>query len=115
MNLPPSQNSLSSLPQPDPKLGSSVEYPGLVDLLDKIYGLEKALKEAHPSMDSLLQTIHRNLQKDQELIHLLKPEQRAIIFQGLQKKTSTKIIDDTVKSASSGRNKSLKNIGIEDL
>lgn len=96
-------------------IGSTIEYPGLTEVLDKIYSLETAIKTAHPSMDSLLQVIHRNLQKDPELVHILKPEQRAIIFAGLQKKTQTKIIADTVKSASSGKNKSLKSIGIEDL
>lgn len=100
---------------PQPVLGSTIEYPGLTELLDKIYGLEAALKTAHPSMDSLLQIIHRNLQKDPELVHILKPEQRAIVFAGLQKKTQTKIVMDTVKSASSGKNKGLKNIGLEDL
>jgi hypothetical protein len=83
--------------------------------LDKIGELDKALKSAHPQMESLLQYIHRNTAKDPELIHLLKPEQRAIIFAGLQKKTQTKILDDTVKSASGGKNKSLKNISLEEL
>lgn len=118
LNLPQTAATL----QPAPAATSSpsaapnvIEYPGLPDLLDKIYSLDSAMKAAHPAMDSLLQTIHRNLSKDPELVHLLKPEQRAIIFAGLQRKTQTKIVDDTVKSASSGKNKSLKNIGIEDL
>lgn len=102
-------------PPANPLPANTIEYPGLVDLLDKIYELDKALKVAHPAMDSLLQYIHRNLAKDPELVHLLKPEQRAMIFKGLQQKTQTKIVEDTVKSASSGRNKGLKNIGIEDL
>lgn len=95
--------------------GSVVEYPGLPDLREKISSLDEALKLKHPAMDSLLQTIHRNLQKDPELIHLLKPEETAIIFTGLQQKTQTKIVDETVKSASAGRNKGLKQIGMEDL
>jgi hypothetical protein len=87
----------------------------MLELATKINSLEQALLTAHPMMDSLLQTIHRNLQKDPELIHMLKPEQRATIFAGLQKKTQTKIVEDTVKSAASGRNRGLKNIGLEDL
>lgn len=95
--------------------GAVVEYPGLVDLRERIYALDKALLAKHPAMDSLLQTIHRNLQKDPELIHLLKPEERAMIFAGLKNKTQTVIVQETVKSAGSGKNKGLKNIGLEDM
>lgn len=95
--------------------GATIEYPGLLDLRTKIYALDEALKQQHPAMDSLLQTIHRNLQKDPELTHMLKEEEIAVIFQGLQKKTQTKIVADAVKSASSGKNRGLKNIGLEDL
>ena len=103
------------MPNESAPAGAVIDYPGLYELREKILNLDKALLTNHPAMDSLLQTIHRNLQKDAELLHLLKPEERATIFQGLQKKTQTKIVTDTVKSASSGKNKSLKNIGLEDL
>lgn len=95
--------------------GASIEYPGLAELQQKIISLDQAVKQNHPAMESLLQTIHRNLDKDPELVHLLKEEDIAVIIAGLEVKTKTKIIDETVKSAASGRNKSLKNIGMEDL
>lgn len=98
----------------EPK-GAEIEYPGLPDLRQRIYSLEEAMKSNHPAMDSLLQTIHRNLDKDPELIHLLKPNETSILFGALQKKTQTKIVQETVKSAGSGKSKKLKNIGIEDL
>jgi hypothetical protein len=101
--------------QPVEVLGIPVEYPGLTDLREKILNLDTALKAKHPAMDSLLQTIHRNLQKDPELIHLLKPEETAIVFAGLQSKTQTQIVTETVKSAGSGRNKGLSKLGLEDL
>lgn len=100
---------------PTAEAGATIEYPGLYELRERILALEKALLANHPAMDSLLQTIHRNLQKDPELVHILKAEDRAIIFAGLQKKTQTKIVSDTVKSAGSGKNKGLKNLGLEDL
>lgn len=103
------------LDAPEETKGAPIEYPGLAELSEKISSLETAFKQSHPAMDSLLQTIHRNLQKDPELVHILKPEQTAIIFAALQKKTNTKIVQETVKSASSGRNKGLKNLGLEDL
>src|SRR3990172_4492582 len=101
--------------QPTPGAGASIEYPGLAELQEKILQLDNALKQNHPGMESMLQTIHRNLDKDPELVHLLKEEDITTIVAGLEKKTQTKIIDDTVKSAASGRNKGLKNIGMEDL
>lgn len=98
-----------------PPVSTPVEYPGLVDLQERILNLDKALLAKHPAMDSLLQSIHRNLQKDPELVHMLKPEDTAIIFRALQNKTQTTIVTETVKSASSGRGKGLKNLGLEDL
>lgn len=99
----------------EPQVGTTIVYPGLAELQEKIIQLDQALKQKHPAMESLLQTIHRNLDKDPELTHLLKEEDIAVIIMGLEEKTKTKIIDDTVKSAASGRNKSLKSIGMEDL
>lgn len=107
-------NNLGMLNESAPA-GAVVEYPGLHDLRDRIYALDKALLAKHPVMDSLLQTIHRNLQKDPELIHLLTSEQRAMIFAGLKNKTQTVIVTETVKSAGSGKNKGLKSIGLEDM
>lgn len=95
--------------------GAAIEYPGLVDLVTKINSLDAAITTKHPAMESLLQTIHRNLQADPELIHILKPEQIAILFKGLQQKTQTMIVTEAVKSASSGKGRGLKNIGMEDL
>jgi len=92
-----------------------IEYPGLYQLQELILNLDKALKEKHPAMPSLLQTIHRNLSQDPELVHLLKPEDRAVVFAALQVKTNTRIVSDTVASASSGKNKTLRNLGLEDL
>jgi hypothetical protein len=111
----PQQQETRKLSNNPTEAGSVVEYPGLLDLRDKIYSLDKALLDKHPAMDSLLQTIHRNLQKDPELVHILKAEERAIIFAGLKKKTETVIVDETVKSANSGKGRGLKNIGLEDL
>lgn len=101
--------------KPDEVKEAVVDYPGLVDLQQRIHALEDALKANHPAMESLLQTIHRNLQKDPELVHMLRPEDTSTIFAGLQKKTQTKIVEETVKSARNGKNKGLKNIGLEDL
>ncbi len=95
--------------------GAAIEYPGLVDLVTKINSLDAAITAKHPSMDSLLQSIHRNLLADPELVHILKPEQVAVLFRGLQQKTQTHIVTETVMSASSGIGRGLKNIGLEDM
>lgn len=100
--------------QEEPK-GSEIEYPGLTDLRQRIFSLEESMKAKHPSMDSLLQTIHRNLDKDPELVHLLKPEETSILFKALQEKTQTKIVQEAVKSAKSGKNKGLSKITLDEL
>ena len=97
------------------EVGAVVSYPALDELLEKLGSLEQALKQQHPAMESLLKTIHKNLSADPELVHLLKPEQRAVIFAGLQQKTKTYIVDETVKSSMSGKSKSLKNVSLDDL
>lgn len=120
----PQLNSLSSQPtamssNSSTKLQDSapvdITYPGLFELHEKIITLDKALQANHPDFHNLLSTIHRQLDKDVNLIHMLKPDQVSALFRGLKKHTQTTIVDETVKSAASGRNKGLKNIGLGDL
>jgi hypothetical protein len=94
---------------------ATIEYPGLYALSEKIAALDKALVAASPGMDSLLQTIHRNLDKDPELVHLLKEEEISVIFRGLERQTQTTIVSDSVKSAGSGKNKGLSKLTSADL
>lgn len=123
--LPTPVSPLSSLQPTKPSLDSStklqdsipvdITYPGLFELHEKIITLDKALQANHPDFHNLLSTIHRQLDKDVNLIHMLKPDQVSALFRGLKKHTQTTIVDETVKSATSGRNKGLKNIGLGDL
>ncbi len=95
-------------------LGSSIELPSAAAISQKIAELDQALKTANPGMENLLQTIHRNLSADPQLVHLLKEEEVAILIRGLETKTRTKILEETVKSASRG-GKSLKKLSESDL
>lgn len=100
----------------EPQLGTVIEVPEAAQLHAQIAELDKALKENLPQMDSLLQTLHKNLSTDPQLVHLLKEEEIAVLFRGLEIKTRTKILEETVKSASSGRgNKKLSKLGEDDL
>jgi hypothetical protein len=102
---------------PEPQVANVVDfsYPGLYELSERILRLDAAIASNHPEFDSILQTIHRNLDKDEQLLHLLKPDQISSIFRGLKKKTQTVLVEDTVKSSGSGRNKGLAKLGLDDL
>lgn len=108
--------SVLTLVSPPAQSEIDFSYPGLYELSERIIRLDRAIQSNHPEFDSLLQTIHRNLDKDEQLLHLLKPDQISTIFKGLKKKTQTVIVEDTVKSSSAGRGpRGLKNIALEDL
>ena len=74
--------------------------------------LEAAILSAHPSLPTLLQTIHRNLKADPEQVTLLSEEQIGVIVNGLSRQTQTQI----ATSVGTGKKgKSIKSIGISDL
>ena len=98
-----------------PIAAASVAYSGLTELEQKIAELDAAMTAKHPSFNSLLQIIHRNLSGDPALVYLLKPEQKSAIMRGLMVRTQTQIVEEKVKSSASGNNKALKKLGIEDI
>lgn len=78
----------------------------------KLAELDTALKSAHPSMPSLLQTIHRDLQNDPDTVTLLTPGEMAIFVGGLAKQT-----EQTIQTSmlTGGKGKSMKNVGVDDV
>jgi hypothetical protein len=78
---------------------------------EKIATLEAQLKEAHPNIATLLQTIHDTLKKDPEIVTLLDEDDIGIIVSGLSKHTAVEISAAALKS----KTKSLKNITLTDL
>ena len=81
-------------------------------LMLKLDELHEAILASHPSMPTLLQQIHRNLQLDPEQITLLSQEQVAVIVKGLSKQTQTEIVTSII---SGGKGKALRNISIDDI
>lgn len=83
-----------------------------VQLHEQVANLQALLLKAHPQMPILLQQIHTNLKKDEDLVHFLTEEEIGIIVAGL--KTHKNIVIAT-NVMSKGTNKNLKNITLDDL
>ena len=75
---------------------------------DKIAKLSDSLQKQLPSYESLLHTIHMNLAKSPDTVHLLTDQEIGIICAGLSKKTNVIIAPKEAK-------KSLKGTKLEDL
>lgn len=78
----------------------------------KISELDEALKQANPTMPTLLREIHQTLKLDPENVTLLTPAEVAIIISGLSKQTATQI---TTSILSGSKGKSLKKISLDDI
>lgn len=79
---------------------------------DAVLQLQDLLLRCHPQMPTLLQQIHTAIRQDEDLAHLLTPEERGIIVRGLKTHKNIVIATATVKSKGG---KSMKNITVEDL
>lgn len=91
----------------------SAPLPDSEVLIAKIEELKEKLQTAAPGYESLLHSIHRLLAADEQLTHMLKPEQIGIIVAGLSKRKNIVIAEATAKS--SAKTGKLKNISLEDL
>lgn len=80
------------------------------EIKEKLAQLEHALNEAIPNIKGVLQTIHKQLKADPEIVTLLSEEECAIIVRGLKKQTNTEIAVTALK----GSKKKAK-ISISDL
>ena len=78
----------------------------------KIIELEEALLSQHPTMPVLLQTIHKQLKENPDVVTLLAPEEVAVIVNGLKHQTRTEIVTAAIKSPSK---KSIKSMTLDDL
>lgn len=80
-------------------------------LKESVLSLQAALLNAHPTMPTLLQAIHRQLKADPTLCTVLSEGEIGVIVSGLKKQTLTTIATSTIKSKA----KSIKSIGVGDL
>lgn len=86
-------------------------------IVERIVELQKALSTNLPGYESMLHTIHVALQKDEECVVLLTPEQVGVLCAGLSKKKGIVIAVNTVKSAAkkTASGKKLSEVTLDDL
>lgn len=84
-------------------------------IVSQIEELQKMLQVASPGYESLLFTIHHNLSKDEELVHLLSEEQVGVICAGLAKKKNVVIAEVEKKGSKTAGGKKLKDVSLSDL
>lgn len=84
----------------------------MMEVLDRLSKVEEGLKTVDPAISIHCKVILNNLQKYEELSHLLKDEQIAVLIAGMKTYRQMQL----VKEASTKRNsKSLKNTTLDDL
>lgn len=81
-------------------------------VLDRIQRLQESLRQSIPGYESLLFIIHRQLSKDPELTHLLKPEQIGTIVEAMKKKKNIVLVEEKAKKLGK---KALKDTTVDDL
>jgi len=70
-------------------------------ILNNIESLRIAIHEVHPTMPQLLQTIWKQLKDNPDCVTILKPEQIAVIVQGVEIQTNIKISEGISKPKAS--------------
>lgn len=78
---------------------------------EQIAQLQQQLLTAHPMMPTLLQTIHKQLADNPEVVTILSEEEVGAIVNGLKQHTKTVIATSIAKT----KTKSAKSIGLADL
>jgi len=63
---------------------------------EKVLALKQMLDTKHPGMENWLRDIHQNLQKDENLVQVLTPEEIGVIVSGLSLKAKQVIVSDIV-------------------
>lgn len=92
----------------------SAPLPDAEVLSTKIEELAEKLRSGAPGYESLLHTIHRILAADEQLAHVLKPEEIGVVVSGLAKRKNVVIAETVAKSSKKGAT-GMKNISLEDL
>ena len=79
---------------------------------ENIATMEIALKESLPEIPTLLQTIHRQLKKDPEIVTLLSEDECNTLVEGLKEHTG---IELAAKALKKPPKKSLKSTSLADI
>jgi len=78
----------------------------------KIDEIEQCLENNAPNLNTILQTVHRQLKKDSELVTLLSDKECSVLVNGLKQHTKIELACTALKSKPK---KSLKSTTIDDL
>jgi hypothetical protein len=81
-------------------------------IIAKIADLQQQLQVNAPGYESLLHQIHVALHKDEELVHLLTPEQVGTIVAGLSKKKNV-VISAAIAKKSTNKKLSTLTLGVD--
>jgi hypothetical protein len=94
-----------------------VPLTNLQQIVGRIEELQAKLQVAAPGYEGLLHTIHVALQKDDELAHLLTPEQVGVIVSGLARRKNIIIAapEKMGKGNKAANGKKLSEVGLGDL
>lgn len=91
---------------------ASAEY---LEVKGKLEELQQALLNSHPQLPIMLRALHTQLKNDPAVCTILKPEEIAIVVQGLEKQTNNHIAASVTKKPTASATKALKNVKIDDL
>lgn len=82
-------------------------------LLEKIATLQEQLEKKLPGYKDTLQAIHSNLRQNEDLVHILKPEDIGVIVAGLSKHKNVVIAASLAKAKTPKEGK--KQVSLEDI
>jgi hypothetical protein len=71
----------------------------VIELKQKVSSLEAALLSRHPTMPSLLSTIHKALRAQPENVTLLDEQELNVLFRGLEQQTNTFLAESVAKNS----------------
>lgn len=80
-------------------------------ILEKIATLQQQLEQKLPGYKDVLQQIHSALRQNEDLVHVLKPEDIGVILAGLSKHKNIVIAATLSKAKGPGK----KQISLEDI
>lgn len=96
----------------------SVPLDGFQQISHRLEELQSALQTQAPGYEGLLFRIHKDLQADPDLVHLLTDEQVGVLVAGLSKKKNVVIAEPEKlksKTKTADGKKSLKDVGLDDI
>lgn len=83
--------------------------------ISRLTSLQEKLQQQSPDYKTLLSTIHSNLRKDPDLVHILSNEQIGVIVAGLSKHTGITLVEATLKRSSKAPKVTLSSLGLDGL